>query len=177
MYPFFSEDLLVEISRIASQGKFDYLLIESSGVSEPMPVAETFTFEDSSGLCLGDIARLDTLVTVVDGSRFRAELDSISSLRSRNWHIDPEDKRTISHLLADQIEFANVILVNKCDLMSIEEKGQVKNVIRLMNPTAKIIESTYSVVPLDSVLGTGLFSMTDAEMHDGWLKEVIPIRF
>eukprot|EP00578_Thalassiosira_sp_NH16_P017239 CAMPEP_0181107682 /NCGR_PEP_ID=MMETSP1071-20121207/17216_1 /TAXON_ID=35127 /ORGANISM="Thalassiosira sp., Strain NH16" /LENGTH=1123 /DNA_ID=CAMNT_0023191213 /DNA_START=147 /DNA_END=3519 /DNA_ORIENTATION=- len=165
------EDLLVEVAKIASQGTFDYLIIESTGVSEPMPVAETFTFEDSTGLCLGDIAQIDTLVTVVDGSRFLAELDSIQSLREREWHADPEDRRTISHLLCDQVEFANVITLNKCDLMTVDEKNRVKRLIEHMNPTAVVVESTFGRVPLDTVLGTGLFSMTEARKHDGWLKE------
>jgi len=103
------DDLLVEVSNIAADRSFDILIIESSGISEPMPVAETFTFEDNTGLKLGDIAELDTLVTVVDGSRFMQELDSLESLRTRNWHADPEDQRTISHLLCDQVEFANVV--------------------------------------------------------------------
>ena len=103
------EDLLVEVANIAADRSFDYLLIESSGISEPMPVAETFTFEDSTGLKLGVIAELDTLVTVVDSSRFMNELDSLESLRNRNWHADPEDQRTISHLLCDQVEFCNVV--------------------------------------------------------------------
>ena len=165
------EDLLVEVAKIASEGTFDYLLIESTGVSEPMPVAETFTFKDSTGLRLGDIAQIDTLVTVVDGSRFLSELDSLQSLRQRNWHADPQDQRTISHLLCDQVEFANVIVLNKCDLMKDEEKSIVKRLIQSMNPTAKLIESVFSAVPLDAVLGTGLFSMSEAEKHEGWLQE------
>ena len=172
MFSTLREDLLVEVAKIASDGTFDYLLIESTGISEPLPVAETFTFEDSSGLKLGDIAQIDTLVTVVDGARFMSELDSILSLKERDWHADPDDKRTISHLLCDQVEFANVILVNKCDQMTAKEKDEVKHLIKLMNPTAKVLESTFSVVPLDSVLGTGLFSMSEAEKHAGWLKEV-----
>ncbi len=165
------EDLLAEVAKIASHGQFDYLIIESTGVSEPMPVAETFTFEDSRGLKLGDVAQLDCLVTVVDCSRFFRELDSIESLRDRDWHADPEDKRTISHLLCDQVEFANVIVLNKCDLVNEEEKNQVTRLIRHMNPVAEVIESTFSKVPLDRVLGTGLFSMSTAEQHPSWLKE------
>lgn len=165
------EDLLVEVANIAMDGSFDYLLIESTGVSEPMPVAETFTFEDSTGLRLNDVAQIDTLVTVVDGSRFLSELDSLESLRARDWHADPEDQRTISHLLCDQVEFANVIVLNKCDLMSGAEKEKVKMLIRNMNPVAKLIESVHSAVPLDEVLGTGLFSMSEAEKHEGWLQE------
>jgi len=95
------EDLLVEVAKIAAQGTFDYLLIESTGVSEPLPVAETFTFEDDAGMRLGDVATIDTLVTVVDGSRFLSELESLQSLRERDWHADPEDQRTISHLLCE----------------------------------------------------------------------------
>eukprot|EP00584_Thalassiosira_punctigera_P024831 CAMPEP_0172555256 /NCGR_PEP_ID=MMETSP1067-20121228/58321_1 /TAXON_ID=265564 ORGANISM="Thalassiosira punctigera, Strain Tpunct2005C2" /NCGR_SAMPLE_ID=MMETSP1067 /ASSEMBLY_ACC=CAM_ASM_000444 /LENGTH=963 /DNA_ID=CAMNT_0013343771 /DNA_START=275 /DNA_END=3163 /DNA_ORIENTATION=- len=166
------EDLLVEVAKIASQRTFDHLLIESTGVSEPMPVAETFTFEDgATGLKLGDVAEIDTLVTVVDGSRFLSELESLQCLRERDWHADPEDQRTISHLLCDQVEFANVIVLNKCDLMNDEEKATVRQLIVLMNPSAKLVESVYSRVPLSTVLGTGLFSMTEAEKHDGWLKE------
>jgi len=166
------EDLLVEVAKIASQGTFDYLLIESSGISEPMPVAETFTFEDdSTGLRLGDIAEIDTLVTVVDGSRFLSELESLHSLRERDWHVDPADERTISHLLCDQVEFANVIVLNKCDLMNDAEKDDVKQLIQHMNPSAKLVESVYSKVPLSMVLGTGLFSMNEAEKHQRWLKE------
>ena len=165
------EDLLVEVAKIAAEDKFDYLLIESTGVSEPMPVAETFTFEDSTGLRLGDVAEIDTLVTVVDGSRFLFELDSIQTLQDRDWQADGEDERTISHLLCDQVEFANVILLNKCDQINDDEKNRVKRLIQQMNPTAQLIESMYSRVPVDRVLGTGLFSMSEAEKHDGWLKE------
>jgi G3E family GTPase len=165
------EDLLVEVANIAADTSFDYLLIESTGVSEPMSVAETFTFEDAGGLKLGDVAEIDTLVTVVDGSRFMNELDTLESLRARNWHADPEDKRTIAHLLCDQVEFANVIILNKCDLMSYKDKIQVKALIQKMNPTARLIESEFSNVPLESVLGTRLFSMSEAEKHEGWLQE------
>ena len=136
-----------------------------------MPVAETFTFEDDKGLKLGDVAQIDTMVSVVDGSRFLSELDSLQSLRERNWQADPDDARTISHLLCDQVEFANVIVLNKCDLMNEDEKKEVKKVISLMNPSATVVESTYSQVPLSYVLGTGLFSMSEAEKNDRWLKE------
>eukprot|EP00804_Cyclotella_cryptica_P028439 CCRYP_014210-RA/>CCRYP_014210-RA protein AED:0.01 eAED:0.01 QI:37/1/1/1/1/1/2/89/956 len=165
------EDLLVEVANIAADSSFDYLLIESTGVSEPMPVAETFTFEDSNGLCLGDVAEIDTLVTVVDGSRFIGEMESLESLQCRNWQTDPEDQRTISHLLCDQVEFANVIVLNKCDLMKNDEKMKVKTLIKKMNPDARLVEAEFSNVPLDLVLGTGLFSMSDAEKHQRWLQE------
>jgi len=165
------EDLLTEVTKIANEGIFDHLLIESSGISEPMPVAETFTFEDDSGTKLGDIATIDAMVTVVDGSRFLLELDTIESLKERNWHADPEDQRTISHLLCDQIEFADIIVLNKCDLIEPSQRDSIKQLIHEMNPLSRIMESTYSAVPLDDVLGTGLFSMSEAEKHEGWLKE------
>jgi G3E family GTPase len=165
------EDLLAEVASIALQGCFDYLLIESSGVSEPMAVAETFSFEDTTGLRLDDIACIDTMTTVVDGSRFLSELQSLEMLRERDWHSDAQDERTISHLLCDQIEFANVIVLNKCDLMNKDEKKKVKKLLHEMNPTARVVESVFSAVPLDAVMGTKLFSMSEAEKHDGWLKE------
>ncbi|KAL7576709.1 hypothetical protein ACA910_005633 [Epithemia clementina (nom. ined.)] len=165
------EDLLVEVAKVASQGTFDYLIIESSGISEPLPVAETFTFEDDTGLRLGDIAQLDTLVTVVDLSRFLCELNSMELLLDRSWHADSEDKRTIAHLLCDQIEFANVIVLNKCDLVEEKEKERVKDLIHRMNGTAILVESVHSAVPLETVMGTGLFSMSEAEKHEAWLKE------
>lgn len=165
------EDLLVEVSNIAKEFRFDYLLIESSGISEPMPVAETFTFEDENGLKLSDIATIDTMVTVVDVSMFFSELNSLESLRERDWHAAEEDERTISHLLCDQVEFANVIIMNKCDLISRDKLAEIRRIIQTMNPTAKLVESTYSSVPLNAVLGTGLFSMAQAESFEGWLKE------
>ena len=165
------EDLLTEVAQIAAQGVFDYLLIESSGISEPLPVAETFTFEDSTGLRLGDIAEIDTMVTVVDGSRFMSELQSLESLQSRDWQADKEDERQISHLLCDQVDFANVIVLNKCDLMEADEQAQVRQWIAKMNPTADIVQAVHAAVPLNKILGTGLFSMSKAEAHPQWLQE------
>ena len=165
------EDLLVEVANIAREGRFDYLLIESSGISEPMPVAETFTFEDEKGLKLSDVAMIDTMVTVVDASVFFSELHSLESLQERDWQADPEDARTISHLLCNQVEFANALILNKCDLISADELATVRRMIQMMNPTAKLVESTYSVVPLDCLLGTSLFSMSEAEKFEGWLQE------
>ncbi|KAG7362783.1 cobalamin synthesis protein, P47K [Nitzschia inconspicua] len=165
------EDLLMEVANIASKEIFDYLIIESSGISEPLPVAETFTFEDQTGLRLGDIAQLDTLVSVVDVSRFMSELNSLESLVDRDWHADKEDHRTVSHLLCDQVEFANVIVLNKCDLVHESEKNKVKELVQRLNETAKLVESVFGAVPLDAVLGTRLFSMSEAEKHECWLKE------
>ena len=168
------EDLLVEVAKIAAErDNLDYLIIESSGVSEPMPVAETFTFEDATtGSKLTDVAVIDCMVTVVDASMFFSELESVESLTERNWQADPEDQRGISHLLCDQVEFANVIVLNKCDLLPTKDEVlKVHRMIRVMNPTAKIVETNYSKVPLNTILGTGLFSMSQAEAHQGWLQE------
>ncbi len=165
------EDLLQEVAKLAAEQRFDYLIIESSGISEPLPVAETFTFKDDTGVTLSDVAALDTLVTVVDGASFMRELQTLESLRSRGWHAAPEDQRTIAHLLCDQVEFANVIVLNKCDLIDEKEKGTVKALLRKFNPNAEIIESTKGVVDPAKLLGTKRFSMEEAAEHEEWLKE------
>ena len=165
------EDLLKEVAALAAENRFDYLLIESSGISEPLPVAETFTFNDEKGVNLSDVAVLDTLVTVIDGQSFMGELKTLDSLRTRGWHADAEDERTISHLLCDQVEFANVIVLNKCDLIDEKQKGTVRALLRKFNPEAKIIETTRGLLDPTAILGTKLFSMEEAEKHDEWLKE------
>ena len=160
------------MAALAAENRFDYLLIESSGVSEPMPVAETFTFKDEeTGITLGSVAQLDTLVTVVDGSTFLLELDSLEDLRARGWHTDPEDQRSVSHLLCDQVEFANVIVLNKCDLLSDAERGAVRKLLHRFNPEAKVVEASHGRVDIKAVLGTGMFSMAEAAKHEGWLQE------
>ena len=165
------EDLLTEVKKLSKMNKFDYLLIESSGISEPMPVAETFTFTDDDGVSLSDVATLDTMVTVVDGSTFINELQTLESLKERNWHDDAEDVRTVAHLLCDQVEFANVIVLNKIDLMSNIDIQQVRALIRKFNPEAQIIESSHGQVSPSMILGTSRFSLSKAEEHDEWLKE------
>ena len=165
------EDLLQEVAALAAEQRFDYLIIESSGISEPMPVAETFTFEDDSGVKLSDVAELDTLVTVVDGASFLQELQTLDSLRNRGWHTAAEDERTIAHLLCDQVEFANIIVLNKCDLINDAEKGTVLTLLRKFNPSAEIIESTKGVVDPTKLLGTKRFSISEAAQHKEWLKE------
>ena len=165
------EDLLQEVAALAAEQRFDYLIIESSGISEPLPVAETFTFKDDTGAALSDVAVLDTLVTVVDGASFMRELQTLESLRNRGWHADAEDQRTIAHLLCDQVEFANVIILNKCDLIDEKERGTVRMLLRKFNPTAEIIESTNGRVDPTKILGTKRFSMDEAEKHEEWLKE------
>eukprot|EP00949_MAST-11_sp_MAST-11-sp1_P003878 g3878.t1 len=165
------EDMLTELTALAAEQRFDYAIIESSGISEPLPIAETFTFEDESGSKLSDVAELDTMVTVCDASTFMKELQTLESLRSRNWHVDAEDERTIAHLFCDQVEFANVIVLNKCDLIDDEEKGKVRSLLRKFNANAEIIETTRGVLEPSKILGRKLFSLQEAETHEEWLKE------
>lgn len=161
-----------EVARLAKEGRFDSILIESTGVSEPMPVAETFTFTDDSGRSLNDLAQLDTMVTVVDARNFLEDYHSTEDLQDREMGVSPEDGRTIAHLLTDQIEFANVILINKTDAVSEEELDEVQGIVRALNPKAKVLLTQRSEVPLESVLDTGLFAMAEAEESKGWLESL-----
>ena len=170
------EDLLIEVGKLAVLGKFDYLLIESTGVSEPMPVAETFTFElnDAQGraFSLNDAARLDTMVTVVDGYNFLRDYNAADDLRERGLATDDEDERTITDLLVEQIEFANVIVLNKMDKVSEAEAGKLEGILQHLNPDARIVRSTFGAVPLSDVLNTGAFNLEKAAQSAGWLKEL-----
>lgn len=166
------EDLLIEVSRLAKERKFDYLLIESTGISEPLPVAETFTFEDEMGVTLSNISRLDTMVTVVDAFNFLKDFEKADALAERGLEIAQEDDRTISDLLIDQIEFADVILLNKMDLVKEKDKNTVKNLIQKFNPDAKIIETIKSKVNLKEIINTHLFDFEKASQSPGWLKEL-----
>lgn len=166
------EDLLIEIKRLASEQRFDYLVIESTGISEPLPVAETFTFQDEDGTSLSDYAQLDTMVTVVDAVHFFDNLDSLESLKERGESLGEEDERSIVDLLVDQIEFANIILLNKSNEVSAEHRQKMKGVIKALNPDAKCIETNYSDVALSDVLNTGLFDFEKASQSPGWLKEM-----
>ena len=166
------EDLFVELSKLAacSEG-LDHVLIESSGISEPLPVAETFTFKDDDGTSLSDIARLDTLVTVVDGSSFLNELYVADELRTRGWEVSSADERTVAQLFCDQLEFANVIVMNKMDLMDDPGRARLRALLRRFNPGAQLIEATMGQVEPKSVLGTGLFDMAKAAESPKWLKQ------
>ncbi len=164
------EDLLTEVAKLAREGRFDYLLIESTGISEPMPVAETFTFEDEEGNSLSNVAELDTMVTVVDAGNFFKDFGSWDDLADRRLGVSDEDHRNIVDLLVDQIEFANVIIVNKTDLVTPFELEQLEQVIRRLNPKAKILHSRESRVPLEEVMGTGRFELSEAESSPGWLE-------
>ncbi len=166
------EDLLIEIGRLAREGRFDYLLIESTGVSEPMPVAETFTFEDERGFKLGDLVRLDTLVTVVDAGSFLKDLQAGEELGERALAMDESDDRNISDLLVDQVEFADVIVLNKTDRVLELEVFKLEKLLRELNRDAKIVRSSFGRVPLNEILNTGLFSLQKAQDAPGWLQEV-----
>ena len=166
-----AQDLFVELAKLASNPNLDHILIESSGISEPMPVAETFTFKDQAGTSLNDIARLDTLVTVVDGASFLDELHAAEELRARGWQAGSDDERTVAQLFCDQLEFANVIIMNKMDLMDDAGRMRLRATLRRFNPGAELIEATHGCVNPKQILGTGLFSMDKAEQHPEWLKE------
>ena len=166
------EDLLIEIQRLAKEDRFDYLVIESTGISEPLPVAETFTFEDENGLSLSEFANLDTMVTVVDCVHFFDNLDSVESLKDRGESLGEDDERSIVNLLIDQIEFANIILLNKSNDVKPEDLTKIKGVIKTLNPDATCIQTNYSDVPLKQVLNTGLFDFDKASEAPGWLKEL-----
>jgi G3E family GTPase len=163
------EDLLAEVSRLAKEKRFDYLLIESTGISEPMPVAETFTFTEESGKSLSDVARLDTMVTVVDAKNFLQDYKASKSLKSRHLELGKDDERTITDLLIEQVEFADVIVLNKIDLITAEEKETLKAILTSLNSTAKVIESIQSRVPLQAILNTGLFNFEKAHEAPGWM--------
>ena len=163
------EDLLIEVRRLAREGRFDHLLIESTGISEPMPVAETFTFEDEQGDSLSLVAELDTMVTVVDAGNFMKDFGSWDDLSDRRMGLTEDDKRNIVDLLVDQVEFANVIIVNKIDLVSPYELEQLNQILLRLNPNAKILNTTESRVALTEIVGTGLFSLSEAESQPGWL--------
>ena len=166
------EDLLAEVSRLAQEGRFDYLLIESTGISEPIPVAQTFTFEDENGVSLGDISRLDTMVTVVDAASFLRDYNASEALKDRGESMGEEDERTVTDLLIDQIEFADLIVLNKVDLVSSDQASEVEAILRALNPGARILRTTLGEVPLDNVLDTGLFDYDKAESSAGWIREL-----
>ena len=164
------EDLLVEVARLAREGRFDYLLIESTGISEPLPVAETFTFEDEDGNSLSQLADLDTMVTVVDAGNFMKDFGSWDDLADRRIGVSEEDERNIVDLLVDQIEFANVIIINKTDLVTPFDLEQLEQIVRRLNPSANILHARESRVPLEEVMGTGRFQLCEAESSPGWLS-------
>ena len=168
------EDLLVEVGQLAREGRFDYLLIESTGISEPMPVAATFTFplDPTAKVMLADVARLDTMVTVVDAANWLRETIESQSLRERDMAMNDQDSRTLNDLLVDQVEFANVIVINKVDLVGEYELGQLEDILRHLNPDAQIIRAEHGRIPLERILNTGLFNYDKAAQAPGWAKEL-----
>lgn len=167
------EDLMIEVENLAKQGRFDYLLIESTGISEPIPVAQTFTFQDeTNGIDLGKFARLDTMVTVVDAFNFLRDYLSADTIVDREMTDDVQDQRTIVNLLTDQVEFANVIILNKTDLVSEDGLNELKGIIGKLNPQAKIITSSFSKVALPEIMDTKLFDFDEASQAAGWIQEL-----
>ncbi|WP_447801623.1 zinc metallochaperone GTPase ZigA [Pseudomonas kilonensis] len=166
------EDLLEEVGQLAREGRFDYLLIESTGISEPLPVAETFTFRDEEGRSLADVARLDTMVTVVDGVNFLLDYQAAESLASRGETLGEDDERSITDLLIEQIEFADVILISKIDLISQHEREELTAILQRLNAQAQILPMVMGQVPLGRILDTGLFDFERAAQAPGWLQEL-----
>ena len=167
------EDLMIEVEKLANEQKFDYLLIESTGISEPIPVAQTFSFESEDGnIDLSKFSYVDTMVTVVDSFNFIKDFSSHQYLTDRNLTDIEGDERTIVNLLTDQVEFANIILLNKTDLVSESELRNLYDIIHKLNPEARIIPSNHSKVNLSEVINTGLFDFEKAENSAGWIKEL-----
>jgi G3E family GTPase len=167
------EDLIKEVGILARQGKFDYLLIESTGISEPIPVAQTFTFDTGGQIHnLADITRLDTMVTVVDAFNFFQDFGSTDTVSSRGITDDAADQRSIVNLLTDQIEFANVIVLNKTDLVTPENLKLLEGILRKLNPDARILKTCYGKIRIKDILNTKLFDYEKAEQSAGWIKEL-----
>ena len=166
------EDLLEEVTKLAQEGRFDYLVIESTGISEPLPVAETFTFADEDGVSLSDVADLDTMVTVVDGVNFLKDYDEAKYLQDTGESLGEEDERSVADLLVDQVEFADVILISKTDLASSSDIERLTAILKTLNTDAKILPISQGQVDIDQVLSTGLFDFERAQQAPGWLKDM-----
>ncbi|MFO7481828.1 zinc metallochaperone GTPase ZigA [Oceanibaculum nanhaiense] len=166
------DDLLNEVRRLAEDGRFDYLLIESTGISEPLPVAATFDFRSEEGESLSDVARLDTMVTVVDAANLLRDYASADFLRDRGESLGEEDERSLVNLLVEQIEFADVVILNKTDVADPAALDAARKIIRALNPDAELIETSQSRVALDRVLNTGRFDFEKAQEHPLWFKEL-----
>ncbi|MBY6006421.1 zinc metallochaperone GTPase ZigA [Salipiger bermudensis] len=166
------DDLLVEVRRLAEEGRFDYLLIESTGIAEPLPVAATFDFRDETGASLSDVARLDTMVTVVDTVNLLSDYASHDFLRDRGESLGSEDERTLVDLLVDQIEFADIVVLNKAGDAGPERRDAARLIVTSLNPDAQIIEADYGRVPQERIFDTGLFDFDKAHLHPMWAKEL-----
>jgi G3E family GTPase len=167
------EDLIIEVEKLAKENRFDYLIIESSGISEPIPVAQTFSYvDDVLGIDLSKYSRLDTMVTVVDCFSFKKDFGTNEILPDRGWTDDEQDKRTVVNLLTDQIEFANVIILNKTDLISTEDLKLLKAVIRKLNPGARLIETSFGKIDPAEILNTRRFDFEESSQGAGWMREL-----
>ncbi len=166
------DDLLVEVRRLAQEGRFDYLLIESTGIAEPLPVAATFAFRDADGESLSDVARLDTMVTVVDAVNLLADFSSHDFLADRKESLGEEDERTLVNLLTEQIEFADVVILNKVTDAGPHRLDAARKIIRALNPDARLIETDHSDVDPNAIFDTGLFDFDRAHEHPLWAKEL-----
>jgi len=166
------EDLLEEVTKLAQDGRFDYLLIESTGISEPLPVAETFTFADENGVSLSDVAELDTMVTVVDAVNFMKDYEEAISLQEAGESLGEEDERSVADLLVDQAEFADVILISKTDLVEATDIERLTAILRSLNTHAQIVPIAQGDVDVDAILSTGLFDFERAQQAPGWLQEM-----
>ena len=166
------EDLLLEVNKLAKERKFDYLVIESTGISEPLPVAETFTFEDEEGVSLSKAAKLDTMVTVVDAVNFIKDYEEAKYLQESGESLGEDDERSVADLLVDQIEFADVILLSKTDLVTDTDIAKLKAILKTLNTIAEIIPISQGNIEIDKVLNTNLFDFEKAKQAPGWLKEM-----
>ena len=166
------EDLLEEVTKLAREGRFDYLLVESTGISEPLPVAETFTFADENGVSLSEVAKLDTMVTVVDAVNFLKDYDQAKLLQDTGESLGDEDDRSVADLLVDQVEFADVILISKIDLVKSADVERLTAILKTLNTHAKILPISHGHINIDEVLNTGLFDFEHAQQAPGWLKEM-----
>lgn len=166
------DDLLAEVRQLAEAGCFDYLLIEGTGIAEPLPIAATFDFRDEDGASLADIARIDTMVTVVDAVNLLKDYSSRDFLRDRGEAAGEGDVRTLVDLLVEQIEFADVVVINKADDVAPGERDVVARIVKALNPDARIHFAAFGRVPIDAVMGTGLFDPDKAEEHPLWFKEL-----
>ena len=164
------EDLLLEVSRLAKEGRFDYLLIESTGIAEPLPVAETFIFNDEEGVSLTDLARLDTMVTVVDAVNFLADFNAADDLQDRGESLGEDDARSVTDLLIDQVEFCDVLLLSKTDLVSAKQLAELRAILTSLNPAAEIIAISQGQVDINRVLNTGRFCFERAANAPGWMQ-------
>ena len=170
------DDLLAEVARLARAGRFDYLLIEATGIAEPLPIAATFDFRDEAGVSLSDVARIDTMVTVVDAINLTANFGSQDLLGDRGEKAGADDERTLADLLTDQIEFADVVILNKVSDAGPERCDEARKIVRALNADARLVEADFARAPLESVLDTGLFDRDRAERHPLWARELYGFR-